>query len=84
MPELPSFNTKGSRPTVEFTFAEIQSAYITLRNHVRVNESTKYAAGSHEAFRMLRLRSLVRKLETIIDTAADNQLRSDTDVNLDE
>ena len=78
MPELPTFKTKQN-PQMTFTLAELSSAYNVLRNHVRVNESTKYSAGSNEAFQMLRVRSIVRKIEELLDAQADHQLRSDAE-----
>ena len=77
MPELPSF--PKANKSIDFTVAELQSVYLVLRNHVRVNESTTYKPGSNEAFRMLRIRSVVRKIEAFLDAQADNQLRSDAE-----
>ena len=76
MPELPTFQTKQD-PNMQFTLAELSSAYNVLRNHVRVNESTKYKPGSNAAFSMLRIKSIVRKMEAYLDAQADHQLRSD-------
>ena len=76
MPELPSFNTQ-KKPSFDLTLAELSSAYTVLRNHVRVNESIKFDAGSHEAFQFLRIKSVVRKFEAQLDAHASNQLRSD-------
>ena len=83
MPELPTFKTKQD-PNMTLTIAELSSAYNVLRNHVRVNESTKYSAGSNEAFQMLRLRSVVRKLEAVLDSQADHQLRTDAKASEDQ
>ena len=78
MPELPSFNTQ-KKPTFDLTLAELTSAYTVLRNHVRVNESTKYQPGSHEAFQYLRIKSVVRKFEAQLDAQASHQLRTDAE-----
>ena len=78
MPELPSFNTQ-KKPSFDLTLAELTSAYTVLRNHVRVNESTRFDAGSHEAFQLLRIKSVVRKFEAQLDAHASNQLRSDAE-----
>ena len=76
MPELPTFKTKQD-PNMTLTIAELSSVYNVLRNHVLVNESTKYPAGSNAAFQMLRIRSAVRKFEAVLDAQADHQLRTD-------
>ena len=76
MPELPNF-AKHSNPNFNLTLAEVFSAYAVLRNHVRINESTKYTPGSQAAMQYLRIRSAVRKLEAVLDSLADNQLRTD-------
>ena len=83
MPELPTFKTKQD-PNMSLTIAELTSAYNVLRNHVRVNESTKYPAGSNAAFQMLRIKSVVRKLEAVLDSQADHQLRTDAAASEDE
>ena len=76
MPELPTFKTKQD-PNMTLTIAELSSVYNVLRNHVLVNESTKYPAGSNAAFQLLRIRSVVRKFEAVLDAQADHQLRTD-------
>ena len=76
MPELPTFKTKQD-PNMTLTIAELSSVYNVLRNHVLINESTKYPAGSNAAFQLLRIRSVVRKFEAVLDAQADHQLRTD-------
>ena len=76
MPELPSFKTRQDSD-LQFSLAELSSAYAVLRNYVLVNESTKYKPGSHDAFRYLRVKSIVRKFEAVLDAQADHQLRTD-------
>ena len=76
MPELPTFQTKQD-PNMQFTLAELSSAYNVLRNHVRVNESTKYKPGSNALFSMLRIKSMVRKLEAFLDEQAAQQTTTD-------
>ena len=83
MPELPTFPTK-QQPLTDFNLAEISSAYAVLRNHVRVNEGTKYKPGSNAAFSMLRIKSIVRKMEAYLDAQADHQLRTDAKASEDE
>ena len=78
MPELPTFKTKQD-PNMTLTIAELSSVYNVLRNHVLVNESTKYPAGSNAAFQLLRIRSVVRKFEAVLDAQADHQLRTDAE-----
>ena len=78
MPELPTFNN-SQRPTFDLSLAEITSAYNVLRNHVRVNESTKFQPGSHEAYQYLRIKSVVRKFEAQLDAQASHQLRTDAE-----
>ena len=76
MPELPSFPTK-QKTNIDLSLEELSAAYAVLRNHVRVNESTKYKPGSNALFSMLRVKSMVRKLEAVLDAQADHQLRTD-------
>ena len=82
MPELPSFN-RQQKPTFDLTLAEVTSAYLVLRNHVRVNESTNYTPGSQAAMQYLEVKSAVRKLEAALDSLADHQLRTDAKASED-
>ena len=72
MPELPSFPTK-SQNNIDLSLEELSAAYAVLRNHVRVNESTKYKPGSNALFSMLRIKSMVRKLEAFLDAQTAQQ-----------
>ena len=84
MPELPEIYRR--EPAFQFTLAEMQSMYVVLRNHARANESIAVKPASPEAHRLLRIRSVVRKLEAVLDKCADNQYRSNLateDINLD-
>ena len=76
MPELPSFPTKKNH-NIDLDIAELKAAYGVLRNHVRVNESTKYKPGSNALFSMLRIKSMVRKLEAFLDEQAAQQTTTD-------
>lgn len=72
MPELPSFPTKQQN-NIDLNLEELSAAYAVLRNHVRVNESTKYKPGSNALFSMLRVKSMVRKLEAFLDAQTAQQ-----------
>lgn len=76
MPELPSFPT-NQKNNIDLSLEELSAAYAVLRNHVRVNESTKYKPGSNALFSMLRVKSMVRKLEAALDAQAIQQPKTD-------
>ena len=75
LPELPK-SVQNAKANFQFSLAELTSMYHVLHNYARANQSTTFTPGSPDAFRFLRIRSVVRKLEAVLDAQAQHQLRS--------